>query len=173
MFINTACDSDEDSVVDTSDAETQMDLNQGVDQGLSDMMIVDECRSDDDCSALSEVIEPYCQDNSWITEVKGICQKQDVVHLCVQVDVIEACSEQQLRCKMNEGCVDVECLDVSECPPPPPVAIVDCQDTNVVNVNSIPLCTPEGQCSYESSYTVLRDCSVDNQSCMDGECVNP
>ena len=90
---------------------------------------------------------------------------------CTTEEIYDDCLSMDLRCKAPMGCLDVECVEAYDCPPPPPVALVDCQAENVVNVIQIPLCDEMGQCGYDSDYRVIRDCSVDGQVCRDGECV--
>ena len=93
------------------------------------------------------------------------------MQMCIVKEIIEDCSQMGLRCIPMQGCVDVECVDVFECPAPPPVAIVDCQDQNVVNVLLTPVCTEMGQCDYEESYRVIQNCSEAELVCVEGECV--
>ena len=141
----------------------------GVDDGLT-------CVDDRDCSSLDEGHEhieatpPRCEGEIWIelrhdsSCVEGLC----VSHLEVETD----CAAQGYRCKPEVGCVDApECIDIFECPPPPPVAIVDCDGDVSVNVLYTPTCSEEGLCGFEERYDPIRDCSLDQRTCLEGECV--
>ena len=64
------------------------------------------------------------------------------------------------------------CSDASECPVPPPIALVECEEDWVVEVIFTPLCV-DGQCDMERSTRQQRDCSAEGRICRDGECLTP
>ena len=64
------------------------------------------------------------------------------------------------------------CTDASQCPVPPPVALVECEDEWVVDVVFTPICV-EGLCDMERSTRQQRDCRAENRICRDGECLTP
>ena len=64
------------------------------------------------------------------------------------------------------------CTDASQCPIPPPVAIVDCEGEWVVDVIFTPICVG-GLCDMERGTRQLRNCSAEDRVCSDGECLRP
>ncbi len=64
------------------------------------------------------------------------------------------------------------CIDASQCPVPPPIALVECEDQWVVEVVFTPICV-DGLCDMERSTRQQRDCSAENRICRDGECLAP
>ena len=71
-----------------------------------------------------------------------------------------------------EAGIEPMCIDASQCPVPPPVALVECEDNWVVDVVFTPVCV-EGLCDMERSTRQQRDCTVENRICSDGECLTP
>ena len=64
------------------------------------------------------------------------------------------------------------CTDASQCPVPPPIALVECEDEWVVDVVFTPICV-DGFCDMERSTRQQRDCRAENRVCRDGECLTP
>jgi hypothetical protein len=141
----------------------------GADEGLM-------CVEDRDCQSLDEEREPTepppprCEGEVWIEARRSsACVEGQCVS---QLEDETDCAAQGYRCKPEVGCVDApECIDAFECPPPPPVAFVDCDGDISANVIYTPTCSEEGLCGFEERYDPIRDCSLDQRICLEGECV--
>jgi len=141
----------------------------GADEGL--MCVEDrDCQSLDEGREPTETPPPRCEGEVWIeSRQSSACVEGQCVS---QLEDETDCAAQGYRCKPEVGCVDApECIDAFECPPPPPVAIVDCDGDVSVNVVFTPICTEEGLCDYEERYDPIRDCGLDQRICLEGECV--
>ncbi len=64
------------------------------------------------------------------------------------------------------------CTDATQCPVPPPVALVECEEEWVVDVVFTPICV-EGMCDMERSTRQQRNCAEEGRVCRDGECLTP